>query len=295
MNESEKIKVFISYATEDYEMAKRLYDDLKHEGVEPWLDREDLLPGQQSEKEIPKVIQNSNFFLTLLSSKSTSKRGFVQKEQKIAFDVFDNCPDDQIFIIPARLDNCDPPHIKRLGLYWVDLFPNDTAYKAGLKKIVEAVFEGGRSEKPPEIESYNILSELGKWKHVHHDVQDLLNSLNIPYELLTRCRYKPSIDTLEYASDKWDGVCMPKLKSVGKKISSPQYPDDDILREFKQEAVRLDDFTESLTKVDAGTREFRSLYFQFNEIKDTVFDLLSVADTKIMSLINSMQRTEQES
>ncbi len=38
-------KVFISYAKEDYETAKRLYDDLKEAGAEPWLDDEDLLSG----------------------------------------------------------------------------------------------------------------------------------------------------------------------------------------------------------------------------------------------------------
>jgi len=40
------MKVFISYAREDVEMARKLYDDLKNAGVSPWMDEEDLLPSQ---------------------------------------------------------------------------------------------------------------------------------------------------------------------------------------------------------------------------------------------------------
>ncbi len=40
------VKVFISYAREDYETAKRLYDDLKKAGVSPWMDENDLISGQ---------------------------------------------------------------------------------------------------------------------------------------------------------------------------------------------------------------------------------------------------------
>jgi hypothetical protein len=38
--------VFISYAGEDLKIAKRLYDDLKKEGADTWMDEYDLLPGQ---------------------------------------------------------------------------------------------------------------------------------------------------------------------------------------------------------------------------------------------------------
>jgi hypothetical protein len=41
-----KARVFISYAREDQEIAKRLYEDLKRTGVEPWIDCHELIPGQ---------------------------------------------------------------------------------------------------------------------------------------------------------------------------------------------------------------------------------------------------------
>ena len=42
-----KPTVFISYAREDFPAAKRIYDELRRAGVEPWLDKESLLPGQK--------------------------------------------------------------------------------------------------------------------------------------------------------------------------------------------------------------------------------------------------------
>jgi hypothetical protein len=76
----EERTVFISYAREDFDAARILYDDLRAAGLIPWLDKESLLPGQQWEIEIKKAIENSTYFLAVLSSNSVDKRGYVQKE-----------------------------------------------------------------------------------------------------------------------------------------------------------------------------------------------------------------------
>jgi hypothetical protein len=47
-----QMKVFISYARKDKEVARSLYNDLKNAGVQAWLDTEDLLPGQNWKREI---------------------------------------------------------------------------------------------------------------------------------------------------------------------------------------------------------------------------------------------------
>jgi len=51
--------VFISYAREDSNAAKSLYEDLKKANLNPWLDKESILPGQNWESEIGKAIKNS--------------------------------------------------------------------------------------------------------------------------------------------------------------------------------------------------------------------------------------------
>ncbi|MGE0086834.1 MAG: toll/interleukin-1 receptor domain-containing protein [Desulfococcaceae bacterium] len=66
------LKVFISYAREDIDTARRLYADLKMAGIVPWMDKIDLLPGQNWKFHITKAIRESSFFIALLSSKSGS-------------------------------------------------------------------------------------------------------------------------------------------------------------------------------------------------------------------------------
>jgi TIR domain len=115
--------VFISYAREDSGAALRLYEDLKpRTDLRLWLDKKDLLPGQTWNLEIRKAIKNSRFFIALFSSTSVNKRGYVQKEFKLALDVLDEFPEGEIFAIPARLDNCEIPYEKFRSIERVDLF-----------------------------------------------------------------------------------------------------------------------------------------------------------------------------
>jgi sulfatase modifying factor 1 len=130
------MRVFISYAREDKATAQRLYDDLKKNGADPWLDDENLLPGQHWELEIGKAIKSCDYFLALLSSQSVSKQGYVQKELKTALDILGECPKSRIFFIPARLDDCEPIDEELKGLHCADLFPS---YDRGLAKILRAL------------------------------------------------------------------------------------------------------------------------------------------------------------
>jgi TIR domain-containing protein len=131
-------KVFISHAQEDLKIAERVYVDLIREGIDPWLASRSLLPGQNWGAEIRRAIKGSQYFLALLSMKSVSKRGFVQKEIKAALDVFGEFPANSVFIIPVRLDRCQPREESLGSLHWVDLFPS---YKEGMAKIVAAIKE----------------------------------------------------------------------------------------------------------------------------------------------------------
>lgn len=131
------MKVFISYAREDYETAKRLYDDLKAAGITPWMDKRDILIGQNWKLAVREAIKNSSFFLALISSHSVSKKGFVQSELKMAIEILDELPQSDIFCLPIRLDECTPPHERFKDIHWGDLFPS---YEKGLKDIVR-VFE----------------------------------------------------------------------------------------------------------------------------------------------------------
>jgi len=125
-------KIFISYAREDREIARRLYDYLRSHDQEPWLDIENLIPGQKWEIAIQSAIRESNFFIALLSPHSIEKRGYVQKELREGLDMLDRIPDSQVFLIPVRIGDCEPQHDRLRELQWVDLLPD---WEAGLRRL----------------------------------------------------------------------------------------------------------------------------------------------------------------
>jgi hypothetical protein len=99
-------QIFLSYAQEDFESARRLFNDLKALGVNIWFDKESLLPGQNWRVAITGAIKRSRYFLAVLSGNSVTKKGYVQKEMKHALEVVDEYPETEIFLIPVRLNAC---------------------------------------------------------------------------------------------------------------------------------------------------------------------------------------------
>lgn len=143
-----KVKVFISYAREDEETAIRLYHDFKGAGLDPWLDKESLLPGQKWKAAISQAIKDSSFFLALLSSKSLTKRGYIQREWRMGFEVLDTIPRTEIFLIPVRLDDCKPEDEALKDPHWADLFPS---YEVGLERILHVLLKDSAG-KAPELQ-----------------------------------------------------------------------------------------------------------------------------------------------
>ncbi len=71
-------KVFISYAREDATIVRQFNADIESNGFSTWFDEKNLLAGQDWQIVIPREIRKSDFFITLLSTQSVVKRGFVQ-------------------------------------------------------------------------------------------------------------------------------------------------------------------------------------------------------------------------
>lgn len=140
--------VFVSYAREDLDAAKRLANDLRQLGEEPWLDRDRLIPGQHWPSAVEKAIRDSDFFIALMSPNSVEKRGFVQKELRIALDILDQASPTQVFIIPVRLAECEPTHRPLSELQWVDLFPN---WDTGIQHLRRLFEFGLRTSEPGEL------------------------------------------------------------------------------------------------------------------------------------------------
>jgi hypothetical protein len=129
-------QIFLSYAREDEEKAEKLHQKLSSAGFKPWMDRKDILPGEQWESSIRRAVRNSDFFLACLSANSVDKRGWIQKEIKQALDIWQEKLEDDIYLIPVRLEDCDAPE-SLSGFQWVNLFEED-----GWTRLVKAIQVG---------------------------------------------------------------------------------------------------------------------------------------------------------
>jgi hypothetical protein len=126
------LKVFLCRAHNDKEDVRELYNRLVKDGVDAWMDKAKLLPGQDWELEIRKAVRASDVIVVCLS-KQFNNAGFRQKEVRLALDTAMEKPDGEIFIIPARLEVCE--NLESLKKWhWVDLF-EDNGYDMLLRAL----------------------------------------------------------------------------------------------------------------------------------------------------------------
>src|SRR5262245_51258479 len=103
------VLIFLCYAPDDRERVSRLYDDLLAEGLSPWMDSRNLLPGEIWEERIRQAIKEADFFLACLSRKVTDQRGFIQAEIKQALRLWEEKGEGDIYLIPVKLEDCQLP------------------------------------------------------------------------------------------------------------------------------------------------------------------------------------------
>lgn len=131
--------VFLSYARDDKDIVEQIYKRLHVEGYSPWMDQFDILPGENWERSIRDALQKADFFLVFLSPHSVNRRGFLQKEIRMAFEAWNGMLLSDIYMIPVRLNSCSIPD-DLSNFQYVDIFDTSGwdrllfALKSGLKR-----------------------------------------------------------------------------------------------------------------------------------------------------------------
>jgi len=131
-----RTRVFLAYAQEDRQVVKRLYEALQKADFEPWMDSENLLPGQNWPRSIERAIELSDYFVGCFSSRSAKKRGHFQSELSYALDVATQVPDEQAYFLPLRLDECELPANIVRRVHYVDLWPD---WEQGVNVLTHAL------------------------------------------------------------------------------------------------------------------------------------------------------------
>lgn len=132
-----KADIFLIHAHADREAVLYLFQRMRREGLDVWLDSERLTPGQDWRNEIRNALLKCKVVVVCLSRAFDQKRGYRHEELKLALDKADLLPDDEVFIIPARLEECEVPESLR-HLHRVDLFK-----AGGFRKLMSALKDRG--------------------------------------------------------------------------------------------------------------------------------------------------------
>ncbi|WP_026310847.1 toll/interleukin-1 receptor domain-containing protein [Parafrankia elaeagni] len=113
--------VFLAHDGEEQSKVRALAELLTAAGFTPWVGSEMVTGGSRRDLVVRRAVLDCDFFVPCLSARVLGRPSQLHREIRIALDRADELPDHVVFIVPARLDECDLP--ADLQEYqWVDLF-----------------------------------------------------------------------------------------------------------------------------------------------------------------------------
>lgn len=97
--------VFLSYAREDAEAARRIADSLRAFGLEVWFDMNELRGGDQWDAKIRGQIRACALFIPIVSQRTEQRtEGYFRREWRIAVDRTQDMAGGRAFIVPVVID-----------------------------------------------------------------------------------------------------------------------------------------------------------------------------------------------
>lgn len=105
MSSLERPLIFISYASPDRARVLPFHDALKAGGFDVWMDVSRIKPGQPWDFEIKRALNRAALIIVFISVNSISRRGYIQREIRIALDKAMERLAGDIYLIPVLLDD----------------------------------------------------------------------------------------------------------------------------------------------------------------------------------------------
>lgn len=103
--------IFLSYASQDADAARRICDALRAVGLEVWFDQSELRGGDAWDASIRKQIKACALFVPVISASTDARpEGYFRLEWKLAVDRSHLMADDQPFFVPVILGDTSEPN-----------------------------------------------------------------------------------------------------------------------------------------------------------------------------------------
>lgn len=98
--------VFLSYAREDAEPARRIAEALRGFGVEVWFDASELRGGDVWDQKIRRQIRECALFIPVISAHTQQREeGYFRREWRLAVDRTHDMADNRAFVVPVLVDD----------------------------------------------------------------------------------------------------------------------------------------------------------------------------------------------
>jgi TolB-like protein/Tfp pilus assembly protein PilF len=139
MNKLSTRAIFLSYASEDGEAARRICEALRAGGIEVWFDQSELRGGDAWDQHIRNQIRECVLFLAVISAHTNERdEGYFRREWKLAVDRTDDMASDKPFLLPVVVDGTSTAAArvpeKFRQLHWTRL-PNGETPPAFVERV----------------------------------------------------------------------------------------------------------------------------------------------------------------
>jgi hypothetical protein len=105
MSESPRA-IFLSYASQDAEAARRVCEALQQAGLEVWFDQSELRGGDAWDASIRRQIRDCALFVALISANTDARsEGYYRREWNLAVHRMLDMAEDQPFLVPVVIDD----------------------------------------------------------------------------------------------------------------------------------------------------------------------------------------------
>ena len=136
------LHIFISYDSRDSKAVLRLYKKLKAEPeFKPWLDRDNLEPGDAWQDELFDALKRSDCAIVCLSKQSINNKGFFRDQELKQIVQNAKKLKDILYLVPVMLEECEmPPQLSQ----WQ---AGRVYKKGGYKKLSDVLVQGYKDMK----------------------------------------------------------------------------------------------------------------------------------------------------
>jgi hypothetical protein len=137
-------QVFISYSRRDIETVDNIVSQLEATGIQVWIDREDIKPGQQWRKQIVEGIDTAEAFVLNLSPNSAASVN-VLKELNLAEEALEP------FVLPIMLSETKIPDEMRYQLAGTQFIAYHLDAKRGVHDLIAEIQKrrSATADRPP--------------------------------------------------------------------------------------------------------------------------------------------------